>query len=373
MTLPSALARIELEYLSDMVRRCADAVKDLDRVSTLREDAVGGTFEKSLRVKAMIDTLELQAQKQPSWETLAALISSEYRLWILNVDTPLRLNPFLSHWVEAVLRLEAAVNSHSGEPTIGGVSARDAAATRLEMIKRLLGANDVLATATPQQMYDARYPGTPFDVRPYVRMLEEEGVYDPSSTPTAASTQPDISLIEEPTKPPRKLTFEEWKRDFVARIRTTQVWITIEELTHLPIALPTLDFLTTLITDFTLARNKIDYKTVISLYTQHALRLIEYMGQPPERAGTPPPQTDVGLGTATSVLDHGQEAQSRAIRLLLLFLKNLIRRGLVDVAPSEDTTLYYEIQEICVRYVWIREVREFRTWIDEGETTEEGE
>jgi hypothetical protein len=49
------------------------------------------------------------------------------------------------------------------------------------------------------------------------------------------------------------------------------------------------------------------------------------------------------------------------VRLLLLFIKNLMRKGLVGIE-----VLYFEIQEICVRYVWIREVREFRGWVEEG-------
>jgi hypothetical protein len=41
----------------------------------------------------------------------------------------------------------------------------------------------------------------------------------------------------------------------------------------------------------------------------------------------------------------------------LLFIKSLLRKGLVQM-----DTLFYEIAEITVRYVWIKEVREFRTW-----------
>ena len=62
----------------------------------------------------------------------------------------------------------------------------------------------------------------------------------------------------------------------------------------------------------------------------------------------------------TEMLGHGREAQCRAVKLLLLFVKNLIRKGLVGT-----DVLYFEIQEICVRYVWIKEVRDFRLWIEE--------
>lgn len=56
-----------------------------------------------------------------------------------------------------------------------------------------------------------------------------------------------------------------------------------------------------------------------------------------------------------------REAQIRAIKLLVLFIRNLIRKGVVG--PEE---IFFEIREICVRYIWIREVREFRVWVEEG-------
>jgi hypothetical protein len=64
---------------------------------------------------------------------------------------------------------------------------------------------------------------------------------------------------------------------------------------------------------------------------------------------------------AREELEYGKEAQSRHILLLLLFIKSLIRKGLVEL-----DVLYFEIAEITVRYVWIKEVREFRTWAEEG-------
>jgi hypothetical protein len=171
---------------------------------------------------------------------------------------------------------------------------------------------------------------------------------------------------------PRKLTFQQWKDDLLSRLKTDPT-SAFEDLTHLPIALPALDFLTTLITNHTLdvanleSIDSIDSKLVVTTYIQHALRLVEYMGQPSDANShiDPPRQTNIGIDTDTSMLDRGREAQSRAIRLLLLFMKNLIKRGLVGVEPTDDITLYYEIQEICVGYVWMREVREFRVWLDE--------
>ncbi|KAF2621804.1 hypothetical protein BU25DRAFT_311293, partial [Macroventuria anomochaeta] len=340
-------------------------------------------FEKSLRIKSMIDELEIETQNKPSAKILAAIVSSEYRLWVLNAETPLRHNPFLSHWVEAVQRLEAATQSHTGQPATGNVSAEDIAATRLEMIKRLLGSEEPggLATATPLQLYNARYSGTPFDVQPYIRMLEEEGIYDPSSTPSTSNAASNAALPEvahrdvatavESTQNPTlqewkatpRRTFEEFKVDLQLHLNVYPDHV-VDALTHLPIAIPALDLLTTLITNGTLAKHNIDSKPVVLAYVQHALRLVEYMGQPPDPNTRAPRQTECGIETDD---DHGREAQSRAIRLLILFMRNLIKKGLADVGPSGESTLYFDIQGICVRYVWMKEVRAFRTWIDEGE------
>jgi hypothetical protein len=393
MSLADALARIEINALSNPDRTCADAVKDLDHISTLQEDGIGGAFEKSLRVKSTIDTLETQAELLPDWETLAAITNSEYRLWILNAQTPLHQNPFLVHWVETIQRLETEAKSHNGQAATHDISAEDVAATRLGMIKRLLRGQDtsILASQTPRQLYNARHARTPFDVQPYVRMLEDAGIYEPSpSLSSSVEAQPKVTYHALPTvdgetttepikkeeesnnNAPRKLTFQQWKDDLLSRLKTDPT-SAFEDLTHLPIALPALDFLTTLITNHTLdvanleSIDSIDSKLVVTTYIQHALRLVEYMGQPSD-AHThidPPRQTNIGIDIDTSMLDRGREAQSRAIRLLLLFMKNLIKRGLVGVEPTDDITLYYEIQEICVGYVWMREVREFRVWLDE--------
>ncbi|KAJ4366756.1 hypothetical protein N0V95_000085 [Ascochyta clinopodiicola] len=364
MNLVSALARIELDALSDPDRTCAEAVKDLEHVSTLQEDGIGGAFDKSLRIKSTVDALEGQAQEQPSWKTLAAVLNSEYRLWKLNAETPLRHNPFLSHWVEAIQRLERdSTQTQPAKATALDISAEDISATRLEMIKGMLGSKDrnVFATATPKQLYDARHRITPFDVQPYIRMLEEEGIYEPSPT-----TAPPRVTHHDTSDTPRKPTFQEWKHDLFHNLSSDPT-AAFEDLTHLPIALPALDFLTTLLTEHTLADHAIDSAPLVTSYIQHALRLVEHMGQPPGLPTLPPHQTEIGIETDTETLGHGREAQSRAVRLLLLFIRNLIRKGLMGV-----DVLYFEIQEICVRYMWIKEVRDFRLWVEEGEGIDEG-
>ncbi|KAJ4987695.1 hypothetical protein SVAN01_06862 [Stagonosporopsis vannaccii] len=365
MSLDTALARVELAYLSDVVRDNMAVVKDLDHVSTLQEDGAGGGFQKSLRIKAMIDELEHQAQKQPSWRVLAALVRSEYRLWRLNEPTALRQNPFLSHWVEAIQRLDAVTRSHEEPATTDDLSARDIAATRLEMIKRLFLSQVLfVASATPQQLYDVRYPGTPFDLEPYIRILEEEGIYEPSAVQsTPAPSVPGVT--HDSTHVTDRV---EWK-DSIMSTMTSDPSHVFAELTHLPIAIPALEFLTNLVTTFTLEKHNIDPKEVVLCFVQHALRLVEHMGQSATINHQPPVQTDIGI-----VVDdeHGREAQSRALRLLILFLKNLDRKGMIVVDLDKKYTLYYDLEGMYRSYMWMREVREFKTLIEQGDSTDEG-
>ena len=474
MSLHTALARIELEYLSDMDRGNALVVRDVNYISTLQEDGVGGAFEKSLRVKGMIDELEALAEQQPSWKTLAALVRSEYRLWLMNEQTPLRQNPFLSHWVEAIQRLEIAAHVRD-EVEAEEVSAQDIAATRLEMIKRMLVSPVNSGNLTPRLVYQTRFPGTPFDVQPYIRVLEEEGIYEPAPPPavsvvakepstlisepdgrikarlsynvaessTSVRQEPDVgvkgksklgiqqesdrierrrksieqerdwmmrerdstqparnsinddginqaraaiqqerdnihqerdrtyspSSTREPPHSPNSSdltstphpTFPTWRRNLLALLRTSPSLAT-HQLTRLPLSLPALSFLTDLITHRTLPPHNISPAQVILHFTQHALRLIEHMGQPPHPATTPcPPVTDVGT---EPVAAHGRDAQTRALRLLVLFLGNLVRKGEVQVGREGESSLYWDLEGLYRSYMWMGEVREFKGMIE---------
>lgn len=403
MSLYTALARVELEYLSDMDRGNALVVRDVNYISTLQEDGIGGAFEKSLRVKGMIDELEALAEQQPSWKTLAVLIRSEYRLWLMNESTPLRQNPFLSHWVEAIQRLEMAAHvKDEVEVETEEVSAQDIAATRLEMIKRMLISPVASGNLTPRQVYEARFPGTPFDVQPYIRVLEEEGIYEPTPAPAPATTIPivkeesntaspepdarikaepddnaeeeldnvkeDTHSIEEERSDSPRLTFNEWRLNILAVIATDPDLVK-HQLTRLPIALPALDFLTELITRDDLSDHAIDSKEVILHFTQHALRLIEHIGQPPHPTSPCPAVTDIGLPVDDA---HGREAQTRALRLLVLFLRNLVKKGEVAVhlIPGERCSLYWDLEGMYRSYMWMREVREFKGMIEEMDETD---
>ncbi|KAF2126852.1 hypothetical protein P153DRAFT_263925, partial [Dothidotthia symphoricarpi CBS 119687] len=327
-------------------------------------------FDESMRIKNTLDTIEATSREAPSWNTLALLVNCELRLWRLNENTPLRHNPFLTHWVDALLPWAASSaargRAHATEP---GITTEMMFLTRVGLIKAMLHRanrhedSSEFCGTSPRDLYNAfvRTPtqvyldSQPFDIAPFLRMLVEEGILEPEATPDGHETLPTPPSTAAPTPSetygsPRLNDFQQWKQDILEKLQTAPV-PTVLEITHLPLELSYLDFLTTLLVDHALEEKSIDPEPVITSYIQHSLRSIEQMGRPP---GSGP----VVQGSAGEVVDHGREAQSRAVKLLLLFVRNLIRKELVGAQ-----VLYFEIQEICVRYVWIKEVREFKRWV----------
>lgn len=403
MSGPSKLARelanLELQCLSDLSRQNDQVLQEVDHISTLNEDGPGGAFNKSMRIKGAIDDLEVKVQTEPSWTGLAALLRSEYRLWKLNVDTPIPANPFLSHWIDAILLLH--VNTQGYQPTSnvdedfgkGTLVYRDIAAARLEMIKEMLKyGGEALGTATPRMLYKTRFPPKAIDIRPFIRMLEDSGIYDKGTAPvpppdlTVPSKVADMdpgSPDASPAGSPSAFNLDyldlidhksaslplglRWK-ELISLNLESNPNLAVHQLTHLPLTITTLDFLTTLITDRKLATHGIDAKSVVHIFVQHALRIIEYARQPPGPTSEPPPQIDIGVNT---YFGYGRDAQMWAVRVLLLFVKNLIQKGLVDVYPNKEYTLYYDIQEICTQYIWMGDVRGFKAWLDDGRTLED--
>jgi hypothetical protein len=310
------------------------------------------------------------ARSQPTWIALSVLVNCEYRLYVLNQSTPLRNNPFLSHWVEAIQRLEMSTAERAPRSN-GSLTSDDIFTVRVELIKALLQSRNPsqFAQTSPKKMYaefvELRQK-TPFDIRIYVRMLEEEEIYSRTPEPPdhqkngSTNTTQGVSSKERDASRPGLNDFQQWKQDMLDKLETSPN-TAIQELTHLPIELSSLDFLTTLLQEKALEKRDIYAPPLISNYMQHALRLTEKMGQPPDATSMPFIPSSENGELEQAVLSHGREAQTRAVKLLLLFIKNMIRKALLPIEA-----IYFEIQEICVRYVWIREVREFRAFIEEG-------
>ena len=370
MNFSAQLSAVEVECLSDPDRTYSDATAEVERIDTSARGTVDeGSFETSLKIKNTLDAFEASARSAPSWSVMALLANCEHRLWNLNAGTPMRQNPFLTHWVEAFQRSDKEGAARAQAPSRNTSSSGTREITvgeifkvRAEWIKCLLLSKDVgeFSHSTPRQLYHAlvnRVSKKPFDITLYVHMLEDEGVYDKTPEPQAPSRQ------QRKDEQHRNNASQQWKEDMAWKLEE-QPDAALQELSHLPLELSSLDFLTTLLTNRTLESYAIDPAPVVTSYIQHALRLTEQMGEPPGMSSQDTLNADSeasGHADRSGVREYGKEAQGRAVRLLLLFIKSLIRKQLLGIQ-----VLYFEIQEICVRYVWIKEVRDFRVWVEEG-------
>jgi hypothetical protein len=116
-------------------------------------------------------------------------------------------------------------------------------------------------------------------------------------------------------------------------------------LVRLPPTLIALDFVTKVLTSGVFEGFEIGAGDITRQHLQHMLRQIEAMQ----------PGDDAAEGDGEQ---HSTEEQARAITLVIVYLRNLLGRGFVKFE-----TIHLDVQEICVRYIWLPEVREFRTWI----------
>lgn len=355
MDLTATLTAAEIDTLSNYTgENLRNAEHHFAHLNARKESV----FERSMRFKNTLDEYESYARTHPSVKVLAVLINCEHLLWRLYEGTPLRQNPFLSHWVEVIQRLDSSdPQANIAEER---VSTEMINRTRVLWIKTILqGEADGFTWASykPKEVGRLlRNQGLKrsFDLQVYIRMLEDEGIYEKT---TNAEPQDGTSNGQ----PPIELSPEESalkQKDDILHNLAEDPESAIFDITRLPITLTYLDFLTTILADRTLEKHSIDPAPVITQYIQHALRTVERMDKPPSPASDNVPE---GLREESERMEYGKEAQSRCILLLLLFIKSLIRKRLVEL-----DVLFYEIAEITVRYVWIKEVREFRTWAEEG-------
>jgi hypothetical protein len=161
-------------------------------------------------------------------------------------------------------------------------------------------------------------------------------------------------------------------------------------LVRLPPTLPTLDLATKVLSSATLLPSRgIEPADVAREHLQHALRFVEGLrsssaggggdGEPAAGSGG-----GGGAGRASAAAlgrlrrgggggdggdgddeggdeggGGGAEGQARAVALLVVYLRNLIASG---VLPLDRVWL--DVQEVCVRYIWLPQVREFRAWLE---------
>lgn len=220
----------------------------------------------------------------------------------------------------------------------------------------------------------------PIDVGPFVYMLESQGIYNTSHQVTVIPTTPEMDHATAAFLAREKINAALSNMQVYPSAAVFATWLenAREECLHflirLPVTLKALDFLTKIVTSdiFEDMDMGIGAHDVAREYLQHALRVIETIGSRPStptsshssgtptsrffRSGTPT------FTTSTSSADFSdKEAQARAINLLTVFLRNIIARGVLDLGEA-----FLDVQEICIRYIWVPQVREFRAWLDDA-------
>ena len=231
------------------------------------------------------------------------------------------------------------------------------------------------------------------DLAPFIRMLQEEGIYDPPEEPIkneqqlparntngyvggeAGATQSrqekgkNILGIDQTGLSSSAEASSNTKRGGASSqpeyIAISQLLIespaAARDIVHRPADLPTLELMTQLISTHAYEIAGIDKSEVVRQFIQHKLRLLEG-AHDEEGAGFNGSNGNGGSSLAAPA--PPRDEQQRIVALLILFMRNLIRKG--HIAPEE---IFFEIQEICTRFIWIREVREFQTFVEGGAPT----
>jgi hypothetical protein len=375
--LTATLTRAEISLISDPNRPCCDTIRDLDIVSqSIRRSA--DQFEECLRIKNTLDAFGRRASVEPSLEVLAAIVNCEYKLWKMNEDTPVRFKPFLSHWIETLMaidgelvawQLDTVTESHMKNT----VTTDEILRIRSRCIKGFL-VDKPLSPEEPiwrayQRMLENEASLPDFDIIPYMQMLVETQVWDRLPEVHAQAIE---SHAQSPKPTPRDKSVlrkaktqgangsESWEEGMLRKLRDAPD-VAADELSRLPLEISSLDFLTRLLVDDTFKELGIDGPNIILRFIQHALRLVEKMEAPPPTSELTTNGTSHGRENGTPIVEYGKEAQTRAISILLLFIKSSMSKGKLDAG-----LLIFEIQEICIRYLWMKEVRDFRAWIEQG-------
>jgi hypothetical protein len=368
-------------------------------------------FELSVRLTWLVDKLAaLSASSNGSAEAqsnaddippyIIEVLIVEYMILKLNSATPLRDHPLLLHWVATADRIRGDLLGNRdklGTPEYGIQeiflkSRLKITYCALKGIEEFAGVDGWLekhiGVMTPMQLmnHSVQMEGEPvwLDLSPYAILLDKTGV---TLSWELAALLPDPSMqspeqrlanveIENKPSPARESESTPTRNSSIPTVADIEKWITIEPeqtvhfLTRLPLDLPSLNFLTQLASTTILDDAGADTIHICREYIQYCLRSIEKMGMSPGQDGATSSNTsNVSIDPPSSEFSNepvrGREEQIRDVGWLVMFMKSLIEKGLVP--PQE---LHYEIQEVCVRYIFVKDVREFRAFL-EGEELEE--
>jgi hypothetical protein len=366
-------------------------------------------FELSVRLGWLVDELSTlsglskgsvvpRLSPEDMEPLIVTVLNAEYLILKLTSAIPLRDHPFLLHWVTTVDRIRGDLLANRDKLGATEYGIQEVfLKSRLEIIYCALKGMEEFAgvdgwpekhvgTLTPLQLMEhtLQIEGEPawLDLTPYAMILDEAGITlswelaallpdpDPSTrSPTKQLANLNIDSTPSPVrgKATAPTTPTAPTKSSVPSISDIEKYLRIEPveiirlLTRLPLDIPSLDLLTKLNESDILDNAGADTVHITREYVQHCLREIEKMGQDSSNSSNTS-NVSANPSEESSEPARGREEQSRAVRLLVMFIKNLVRKGLCPVHE-----LVYEIQEVCVRYIFVSEVREFRAWLEGGD------
>ncbi|KAI9764219.1 MAG: hypothetical protein M1840_008609 [Geoglossum simile] len=361
---------------------------------------------------------------------IAFVFNAEYTLFQLYRQYEIRMNPFLSHWVEVIRDWERTPGRDGKQrarpaTTIRGVDL-DIFSARVQLVRGILAGEGVeLGDYSPQEFYvhlANTFRGRVVDVGKFEESLEDMEIYDKPAkreseivkdTAKQEEEDPDVVrqrwialIIASPKQqmPPESVDFIINRLQRTVAIVTPQLvsytarhlaetvevnfqWTVrllelilghrqiradpkqaeprqqlMTAITRLPSTIMPMDLITTLLIKGCVE----DVPWMVHGFLANALRAIEHMGsRTPTSAHTQhleqyydesssPVTLPEASGMVTPIGERGRAAQVQAIRLLAVFINSLVTKRLMSVQE-----LYFEIEEIGVRYIWIPEARGF--------------
>ena len=229
----------------------------------------------------------------------------------------------------------------------------------------------------------------PIDVSPFVDMLKTRAIYDraafnPFSSPKADSPGSEAESIANDDQSTVTDATDVSADEYIVDLNEVvdypdmpkfEAWVRVspEECFHwlvrLPVNLKALDFINKVVTSDIPAKFERKPADLARDFLQHALRKIENMngsGSDTPRSHSPllsdSPRSASRFFPAGSAGDvhASKEDMIRAIDLLIVFLRNVISRAVLNLDEA-----FLDVNEICVRYIWLPQVRDFRAWLDE--------
>ncbi|KAF1983238.1 hypothetical protein K402DRAFT_466257 [Aulographum hederae CBS 113979] len=326
----------------------------------------GEQFQLGLALKQRLDQLETRPASLDYTEYLALLLNCEYQLYLLNASTPLRLNPFLSHWVEYTLKWRTTAQQSWTDipPRLENVQSMGWEAaqwTRLYFVMSMLDDIDTfresLVGKTPLTFVeslrneDAAKFFDSFDLSPFISVLESTEIWDQPTSPPLPPTKSDA--------PASKDGGESSLGNIVNALKSDPVYA-VYTITHSPLDIASLELINGLFTEYASLLDElgIDPDDIARDFLNFQLRKLEKAPAtlPPDEAFPLPDEP----GPSTQFEQPmDRETLVRSVKLLVLFVQNLVRKDLVKL-----WSILQEIQEICVRYIWIKDVREFKDFLE---------